>query len=377
MFIAIVGCGFVADYYMKTLRLHAELKVIGVTDRDFQRAQRFASYYGTHHYPTLENALDDSRVEMILNLTNPGSHYDVSLACLRKGKHVYSEKPLAMQFHESMELVELARQMGVHLSAAPCSILNESAQTFWKAVREEQIGTPRLVYAQFDDGLIHKMPYQKWRSESGTPWPYKDEFEVGATVEHAGYPVSWLVAFFGPVRKVHAFAKTLIPEKVPGVPLAGNAPDFSVACLEFQSGMLARLTCGVIAPRDHSITVFGDKGVMWVKDSSNDRSPIYIRRYFNFRRRLLTLWRESYPMVGKRNPQAHYRGAQKRNFASGIAEFNAAIQERRLPRLSPDYCLHINEIVLAIHNAREFGGSVTLSTSCENMKPMPYALLAR
>ncbi len=253
MVIAIVGCGYVADYYLKTLRLHSELKVRGVTDRDFQRGQRLARHYQTHHYATLADVLADSRVEMVLNLTNPGSHYEVSRVCLQNGKHVYTEKPLAMQFNEAVELVSLAGQKGVYLSSAPCSVLNESAQTLWKAIREEQVGPPRLVYAQFDDGLIHKMPYKKWQSESGTPWPYKDEFEVGATLQHAGYPVSWLVAFFGPVRSVHAFSKTLIRDKIPGETQDTESPDFSLACLEFQSGVVARLTCGVVAPRDHSI----------------------------------------------------------------------------------------------------------------------------
>ena len=164
-------------------------------------------------YNSLDELLADSRVELVLNLTNPHSHYEVTRACLEAGKHVYTEKPLAMQFDQAQELVELAKARGLHLSGAPCSVLNQAAQSLWKAIREEQVGKPRLVYAEFDDGMVTLMPYKKWLSESGIPWPYKDEFEVGCTVEHAGYPLTWLVAFFGPARSVHAFATTLLPDK--------------------------------------------------------------------------------------------------------------------------------------------------------------------
>src|SRR5947207_3115807 len=96
MNIAIVGCGFVADYYLVTLAAYPELKVLGVTDRDPDRAERFARLNRLRRYDDLDDLLADDRVEMVLNLTNPSSHYAVSRACLEAGKHVYSEKPFAM-----------------------------------------------------------------------------------------------------------------------------------------------------------------------------------------------------------------------------------------------------------------------------------------
>ena len=79
-------------------------------------------------------------------------------------------------------------------------------------------------------------------------------------------------------------------------------------------------------------------------------------------------------MVGKRNPQARYRGSQKRNFASGIAELAAAVRENRPSRLSSTFCLHVNEVVLAIYNAQKNAGNIKLTTTCEHMDPMAYAL---
>ena len=374
MRIAFVGCGYVADYYLKTLPLHPELEILGVMDRDPHRASHFSTHYSVPAYSSFEELLEDDRIDIVVNLTNPSSHFTVSKACLEAGKHVYTEKPLAMRFPEARELVELAESEGLHISSAPCTFLNESAQTLWKALREDRIGTVRLVYAEMDDGLVHRSPYRKWVSESGTQWPYKDEFEVGCTIEHAGYAVTWLSGFFGPAETVTAFSSCLIPDKETDPPLDVISPDFSVAAIKFHSGVVARLTCSIVAPRDHSLKIFGDEGVLWIDDLWNDRSPVYVKRMLRVRRRtILTPWKRKRPLVGKANPQVRYRGAQQRDFCRGIAELAEAIQERRSPRLAARYCLHNTEVVLAIQGALETGSAYSVSSSFESIEPMPYA----
>lgn len=119
MRLGIIGCGFVADYYMNTLGGHPELKLVGVYDRSPQAAARFSSFHKVPAYRSLDELLADPQIELVVNLTNPRSHYEVSRACLQAGKHVYSEKPLAMQMSEARALVELAERKGLYLSSAP------------------------------------------------------------------------------------------------------------------------------------------------------------------------------------------------------------------------------------------------------------------
>lgn len=373
MRIAIVGCGFVADYYLKTLPLYPDLEIAGVMDRVPERATKFSAYHSVPVYASLAELLADPTVEIVLNLTNPRSHYEVSKAALEAGKHVYSEKPLAMAMPEAEELVNLAEQKGLLISSAPCSLLGETAQTIWKALREQKIGQVRLVYAEMDDGLVHKMPYQSWVSESGTPWPYKDEFEVGCTLEHAGYYVTWLTAFFGPAATVTAFSACLIPDKATDVPLEVNAPDFSVACIKFASGVVARLTCGIVAPHDHELRIVGDDGVLGIEDCWYYGSPVYIKRMMRIRRKVfMSPWKQNYPLVRK-PPKFSYKGSQQMDFARGVAEMASAIQEKRPCRLSSRFSLHNNEIVLAIQNALETGAPHKLTTTFEPVVPMPWA----
>lgn len=374
MRIAIVGCGFVADYYLKTLRSYPDLELVGVMDRDQDRASRFAAYHSVPCYRSLDELLKDRSVDIVLNLTNPISHFSVSLACLESGKHVYSEKPLAMKLSEAEELVDLAEKRGLYISSAPCNLLSETAQTVWKALRENAIGKVRLVYAEMDDGLFLRMPYKKWLSESGIPWPYKDEFEVGCTLEHAGYYVTWLTAFFGPAEIVTAFSSCLIPDKQTDVPLEVEAPDFSVACIKFASGVVARLTCSIIAPHDHSLKIFGDDAILSIKDCWYYRSPVYIRRILNIgRKTLVSPWKEKYPLLGKAIPRVRSRASQQMDYSRGVAELASAITEKRPCRLSARYSLHNNEVVLAIHNALETGSPCKISSSFEPIEPMPWA----
>ncbi|AKG24699.1 oxidoreductase [Calothrix sp. 336/3] len=373
--IAIVGCGYVADYYLQTLPLHAELELVGVMDRIPERAEKFAAYHGISRiYDSLEALLDDSKVDIVLNLTNPSSHYEVSQACLNAGKHVYSEKPLAMEMWQAQELTDLASQKGLLLSSAPCSLLSETAQTIWKALRENQIGKVRLVYAEMDDGLVHLMPYKQWLSKSGTPWPYKDEFEVGCTLEHAGYYVTWLTAFFGPAESVSAFSDCLIPDKQTDIELNIKSPDFSVACIKFISGVVARLTCSIVAPHDHSLRIIGDEGILGIHDCWYYASPVYIRRSLTIRRRRLEgIWKQRYPLV-KSAPNLGNRGAQRMDFCRGVAEMAAAITEERQCRLGTDFSLHNNELVLAIQNSLDTGSPYKMTTTFEPMAPMDWAV---
>jgi predicted dehydrogenase len=399
MRVAIVGCGFVADYYVRSLSAHPGLELVGVTDRDAERAERFARYYSLSRYESLDELLVDPRVEIILNLTNPSSHYEVSKQALLAGKHVYSEKPMAMHFDEATELVELAEGRRLQISSAPCSLLGETAQTMWKALREERVGPVRLVYAELDDGLVHKMPYKVWRSESGTPWPYEDEFEVGCTLEHAGYYLTWLAAFFGPVEWITAFSSCLVPDKIlkpsptgrgqgeGGLPNAGSpspqpspagrgsTPDFSVACLKFSSGMVARLTCSIVAPHDHAITIVGDGGIITTKDCWYYRSKVYVRRLLTIRRKaLLSPFKKKYPMAksGFRSSFRH-KGSQQMDFARGVAELAEAIEQGRKPRLSARFSLHVLEATLAIQNALDNSATYRMTTTFDPIEPMPWA----
>lgn len=399
MRIAIVGCGFVADYYMSTFPNYPELEVVGVMDRDSQRASAFARFWKISRiYPSLDDLLSDPRVEIVLNFTNPSSHYTVSHAALTADKHVYSEKPLAMVFQEAEALVDLAESRGLSLSGAPCSLLGEAAQTIWKALRQGMAGKTRVAYAELDEGMLHLMSFRNWTSPSGIPWPNVDEFEVGATLEHAGYYVTWLAAFFGPARSVTAYASCQVPEKDSAVAPDRMSADFSVGVIEFVSGVVARLTCSLVAAHDHTLRIFGDAGILSCKDSWMYDSPVYFER-LNIPckpgRRAVRIPPESkilngawnylaprilrepgpilIPPVREAKFQSYPPNTHHMDFARGVAEQAEALRESRPCRLSARFLLHVNEIVLALQPPRGANGTRKMTSTFEPIASMPWA----
>jgi predicted dehydrogenase len=396
--IAVVGCGYVASFYCSAIPQHPILRLAGVMDRNGSRSAAYAAYYSVPKYESLDDVLNDGSVELVVNLTNPKSHFAVSKACLESGKNVYSEKPLAMSFAEAQQLVKLAQQKGLYIASAPSRVLAETAQTLWKALREKAVGAVHGVYAEMDGGLIYRSAYKEWVNEVGMHWPYWDEFEVGCTIEHAGYAVSWLSAYFGPVESITAFATCRIPDLQADISLEVIPPDLTVACLKFKSGPVARLTSSYIAPSDHSLRIFGDTGVLSTNDVEAPRSPVYITRKRSIRVGPKTIsipWRKRYPLVAPpgrafstkarmimRSPRALARALRARlfhlkswvDFCLGPSELATAIRESRPCRLSPEYCLHNTEVLLAIHNSLETGSNHKITTSFAPMDPLPWAL---
>jgi predicted dehydrogenase len=386
MKIAVVGCGFVAESYAKTLVNYPELELIGAYDRNDSNLQAFCRRWSARPYSSLAKILEDPSVGLVLNLTNPRSHYEITKLCIDAGKHVYSEKPLAMDAAAARELVDLARQKNVYLASAPCSMLSETAQTVWAALRERVIGPVRLVYANFDDGMIApKLSPWLWTNGFGVPWPAKDEFEVGCTYEHAGYVLTWMAAFFGPARKVTSYASCLIKDK--GIAVEAMAPDFAVGCIEYPGGVVARVTCGLVAPRDKSLTIIGDDGILSVADVRNDVCPVYVRaipanrwragieRRVNRLRRWFPRWDKEwhiwnrYPMVHK--PSQVLSPDKPVDFCRGPGEMVDAIRQKRSCRLSPELGWHITELIERLQFPERYTDRRELVSTFGPIEPLP------
>ena len=154
--VAIVGTGFVADLYMRSLRTLPQITITKAFDIDSKRLNAFCGYWRVGVAKSLDEVLNDrdNPPDLILNLTNPNAHYEVSLAGLESNRHVYSEKPLATNMSDARKLYESAKHRQLLLASAPCSVLGEAAQTVWAALRRNDIGVPRLVYAELDDDFI-------------------------------------------------------------------------------------------------------------------------------------------------------------------------------------------------------------------------------
>jgi predicted dehydrogenase len=363
--VAIVGTGFVADLYMRSLQTFADIRVIRAYDRDPTRLREFCCFWHVTPTGSLDELLADGEdrptTHLVLNLTNPSEHHAVTKRCLERRHNVYSEKPLATNMEDAKELHTLALSRKLFLTSAPCSHLSESAQTLRWAVDQRLVGNPLLVYAELDDDFITQAPYGKWRSESGAPWPYRDEFEVGCTVEHAGYYLTWLMMIFGPVKTVVAASAELVIPKLANLPR--SAPDFSTAALFFRSGVVARLTCSIVAPHNHCLRLVGDGGVLEIDECWNNAAPVRLRKRHVIRRRLYNSpFARTLRAPGAGHPRVGRRGSASMNFALGPAALLKAMSRGAPNKPYADFALHLNEVTLAIQNAGDSAGAQGIDT---------------
>ncbi len=367
--VAIVGTGFVADMYMKSIALYPNVNIVGAYDKDAPRLKTFCTHWSIEATASIADLLQLLPADgLVLNLTNPEAHFEVSQTCLMAGHNVYSEKPLAMDMTQAKALMDLAVEKGLHMGAAPCSYLSQSAQTLWAGARSDLIGKVRLAYAEIDDGYVRQAPYQDWKSETGAPWPAENEFQVGCTMEHAGYYLSWLIQMFGPVRTVVAASAQLTGDEP-------AAHDLSIGTLFHTSGVVTRLTCSIIAPHNHEIRIVGDNGVLEMDECWDNLAAVRFRRRVRIRRRLLELPMARKLRLGQKDnhPVPAKRGPATMNFFLGPDQMLTDIAAENDPLPTMQMALHVNEVTLALQNAGEQSGAMPMQTTCAPRQPEPWA----
>lgn len=352
MRIGIVGAGNIAVPYAKTIAAAERLELVAVADAQEGRAQELVAAYGGVAHPTLDALLADERVDTVVNLTAAIAHAEVTRAALEAGKHVHSEKPLALSYTDARELVALADERGLGLSASPATLLGEAQQTMWKLIRDDAIGTVRVAYAEANWGRV----------ESWHPAPMTLH-AVGAMGDVGVYPIAILTAIFGPARRATAFATTLVPDRLDkyGAPFRIDTPDIVVAVLELESGVVARVTASFyVGPGyQRGIELHGDGGMLRLPSWGEFDSDLLLSTTGNG---------DDYAPVELVRPP--YRGI---DWSRALVDLAAAVEEGRPPRASGAHAAHVVEILDAIATSSRDGGAVEVRSSFPQPRPYEWA----
>jgi predicted dehydrogenase len=366
--VAVVGCGNIADSYGNTLRPYPQLRLLGATSRTLGRAEDFVAKFGGKVYPSLEAVLTDDDVDLVINLTIHSAHVDVIGQSLRAGKHVYSEKPIALSAPDAWDLVALAQERGRRLGSAPITILGEAQQTAWKAIRDGLLGTVRVAYAEVNWGRI-----ESWHP---APAPF---YEVGPLFDVAVYPLTILTTIFGPARGVTAFGKVLYPDRVTrdGTPFRVTTPDFSIAAVEFAGGAVARLTTNFYVgfhSKQRGMEFHGDRGSLFLSDWHNFNGAVEYAGFdgtwpaFDTAYEPIPYVKEPYSGDLQQDPHA---GVE---WSRGVVDMAEAIRDNRPQRISGAQAAHVVEIVSSIHEAFREGRRVEITSEFPQPPPMEWAV---
>jgi len=351
--VALVGCGNIAGAYARDLRSYGHVRLVGAFDLDHAKAEAFGREHELAIYETLDQLLADPAVDIAVNLTIHHAHFDVSRRCLQAGKHVYSEKPMAMSFAEANELVELARTSGLRLGCSPFTYMGEAQQTAWHAIRAGRLGRVRLAYAEVNWGRI----------ESWHPAP-ASFYDVGPLFDVGVYPLTMLTAIFGPVRRVWSYGTTLYPERtnLAGEPFRIGAPDFGVAMLEHADGTVTRLTFNFYVghhSKQKGIEFHGDVGSLHIDSWQDFRAPVSYAQFGGAYE----------PVAPLREPAPD----TPTPWARGVAEMAAAMLAGRPHRASGEHAAHVVEILGATTESMQHGRPVAVESSFEPPAPMEWA----
>jgi predicted dehydrogenase len=344
----IVGCGNIAKTYAKDLKTYPEISLLGFSDLDTARAEAFAAEFGGRTYPTLEAVLADPAVQLVVNLTIHHAHEAVIGQCLAAGKHVHTEKPLALTAAAARRLAAEAEARGLRLSSAPITWMGEPQQAVAAVLRSGELGRIRQVYAENNHGRI-----EAWHPN---PAPF---YDVGIVWDVCIYPLTLLTAFLGPVRSVQAMHRLLIADRQTkdGAPFTITRPDFVVALLDFADGTTARLSGNFYnnaSKQGSSVEFHGDAGSLVLGSSFMFNATVERCAY-------------GQPLAAVALERPGIDGIE---FGRGVQELARAIAEGRPHRASAAHAAHVIEIMEAIDRSAASGAPQPVSSDFPAPAPL-------
>jgi len=160
----LVGAGFVGPHHIDAVRRLGYVDVVAVAASNDDSARQKADALGAHRgYGSYQALIDDPDVQVVHNATPNHLHYAVTSAALAKGKHVVSDKPLAMSARESKKLVDEARRAGVVTAVTFNYRGNPLIEHARVAIARGDIGAPHFVHGHYlQDWLLKDTDYS-WR----------------------------------------------------------------------------------------------------------------------------------------------------------------------------------------------------------------------
>ena len=257
--VAVVGCGRISKNHFEAIGRVEGLTLVSVADTDVARAQEVGGAHGVAAFGSLDAMLSAVPSDLVVICTPSGLHPAHGIAAARAGRHVLTEKPMAISLEAADQLVHACDAAGVHLFVVKQNRLNPPIQLLRRAVDKGRFG--RIFMANVT--VRWTRPQEYYDAE---PWRGTWEFDGGAIMNQASHYVDLMQWLIGPVESV--MAKTATQAR------RIEAEDSGVAVLKFRSGALGVIEVNVLTyPRnlEGSITILGEKGSVKIGGTAVNR----------------------------------------------------------------------------------------------------------
>ncbi len=387
--VAMIGVGAISGIYLQNItHTFRAIELRGVCDLIPERAEKGKAYVDDARaagadvpspviYKDMYDAFNDPEVEVILNLTRPYEHYDVTKQALLHGKHVYSEKPLAVDMEEATELVALAEEKGLRLGGAPDTFMGAGVQTARKLIDDGYIGE---IVGATCAMVCHG--HETWHPDP--EFYYKRG--GGPMLDMGPYYVTALVQLLGEAKAVSGMTrKTFGKRVITSEPHNGEIIDVDVdthlaGSILFSSGAVAQIltTFDVYYTAGSRFEVYGTKGTLIVPDPNTFGGPVLLLRPEDIAAA------KTDPGLEKRDIPDFYRGYRQmplmfdyneNSRALGLADLCTALRSGRDHRANYQQQRHVLEIMTSFSKACAAGKTLELTTRYERTAAMQPNIL--
>ena len=368
--IGLIGCGNIAETYFRAQDYFNNIKFIACADKFPEVSKKCADQYNIKSL-TVDEIIHDTNVDVILNLTIPQAHFEISKLALEAGKHVYSEKPMSIKYDEANELVNLAKDNNLYIGNAPDTFLGGGGQVARKFVDDGDIGkvlTGNFIFAFPGVQEFHPNP-ESWFQSGGGP-----------VIDMGPYFFTTLVNLLGPVKNVRSRGKKFADQREYLVgPKKGKSFNVDISTsvmldIEFANEAIVQgfISFDVQNHARNHMELYGTKGSLVVPDPNMFGGPVLLSR------ELGSEWQEfsvEDKYLGKTNiinhsgrsneapKQSNYRGV-------GLSEMIYSIENNIQHRCNGNLALHVLDIIESTITASETKKEVSLRSTCEQPKPL-------
>ena len=345
MKVGIIGCGNISETYFNCQKIFNNFEIIACADINTEFANESAEKFNIKAQ-SVDDILSNKDIDLIINLTIPSAHKEIIINSIKAGKHCFSEKPLAMNMKEGLEIVKISNEKNLYVGCAPDTFLGSAGQNARKLIEDNKIG--KIVLGTFNlmsHGMEHWHPNPDFFFKPGAG----PVFDVGV------YYITQLINLIGPVKSISSISgtatqeRTITSEPRNGEKIIVETPTTLMGSLEFHNSAKIQFFCSwdVWKHKHSTIELYGLEGSMIVPDPNFFSGDILIS---NKDQDWQTINNDSM-LLGIPNKTdndstkiANYRGI-------GLSDMIQAIQNQRQARCSLDLSIHVLEVMEGILNS--------------------------
>ena len=352
--LGILGCGSISDHYLRgaTQVFSNRLTVEACSDLVIDRAKASAKQFHVKKALTFDELLRDEDIDMMVNLTVPKAHFETTMTAITAGKHVYTEKPFALNRKEAAAIIEAANQKGVIVGCAPDTFMSAPVQTAKKLIEENVLGDIVGV-----NGICPLRGNEFWH-------PAADFFYqkgAGPIWDMAAYYFNIVVSLFGPFRSVVSMGRktwetrTYECEERRGDTIKVEVPTHTVGLFELESGLLFNFTNSfdIYSSRTPYLEIYGKIGTLVLPFPNFYQGDV-----------LISL------KGGEFTPVTQLAGYENFMRGVGIADIDACLQNGKKPLASTELAYHVTDAMCAWEEAIAKGKKIAISSTCAKPEGM-------